>query len=349
MIKANEHIFSSLVDFVKQNGIDIPEGIRYIKTDGEEKRWLKELKVSQKQIILPNLRTVSINFDQKEYFVVVGWDDSESFDEVLDPIFLNAGLVTALLFELEVPIRREVGPYEIADEIQYKYQTCDKEQEYSGHDFSEVSKFFEPILAYQILEESPLNGDDIIQISGFYICENNKKLSLSFSPETIGIFERVFIEGPSSIPYENLLSSLTSVRWKHSFLDIYRCIEQLFPISRLYDLHQSLGISISLLEFSAKIENSIGWRPKEDETLNKLFDELPTEARKLFSEVRYYLDSTKEGELGTWFYKIRNSIVHYRPATQQFELDDENCNKLIRGALLVIEYLYEKYNQKLSS
>ena len=33
--------------------------------------------------------------------------------------------------------------------------------------------------------------------------------------------------------FENLLFSLVSVSWKHSFLDIYRCIERLFSISFL--------------------------------------------------------------------------------------------------------------------
>jgi hypothetical protein len=98
---------------------------------------------------------------------------------------------------------------------------------------------------------------------------------------------------------------------------------------------------------SAEIENSLGWKPKEDETLNKLIEGSPEDARQLFREVKKAIHSQEEGSLGEFFYKIRNSIVHYRPANQEFQLDDENWDKLIRGALLVILYWYQEYDSKL--
>ena len=78
-------------------------------------------------------------------------------------------------------------------------------------------------------------------------------------------FERLFIEGAKNIPFDNLVFSLVSVYWRYSFLDVYRCIERLFSISFLEEIYQDLGIenSLSLLNFSVKIEKYIGWRPEE--------------------------------------------------------------------------------------
>jgi|JI91814CRNA_FD_contig_121_158024_length_7073_multi_2_in_0_out_0_3 hypothetical protein len=348
MIKANLSIFSALITFVEKSKISeaILPGKRFIKTNEEEKRWLKELNCLKQQPILPNLITASIEFDSQEYFVVIGWEKNDvvtfAEQEVITPIELNAGIVTALLFELKVAIRPKVKPYYILDEVLYPIQS-----DYSGHEFEVVSDCFEPLLVYQIVDNSPLKGEKIERLSGFYLSKNCEKLFLKFSQDTLLVYEKLFLEASESVPYENLVLSLTSVYWKYSFLDVYRCIERIFSISRLDELCQKLNIVIPLLQLSAEMENSLGWKPKEDETLNKLIEGSPEEARQLFREVKKAIYSQEEGSLGEFFYKIRNSIVHYRPANQEFKLDDENWDKLIRGALLVILYWYQEYDSKL--
>ncbi|MEQ9235258.1 hypothetical protein [Coleofasciculus sp. E2-BRE-01] len=345
MIEANKYIFDLLIKYVKKSDIStsIEENKRYIKTDCREKEWLKQLKIVENQPILPKLKTASIKFDKIEYFVVVGWDDSVDFEEeIINPISLNAGLFTALIFDLQVSIRRKVSAYEIVEKILYPIEVG--ESTYSGHDFNEISDFFEPIYIYEIPEESPFKDKGIQRISGFYISKNIHQLALPFSNDTMKIFGKIFIEGSESIPYENLLLSLTSVSWKYSFLDVYRCIERIFSIFQLDELCQNLSISIPLVKLSAEIENSLGWKPNEEDTLNKILDDSPEETIEIFKEVKQVIDNTSKGKVGTFFYKIRNSIVHYRPATQESKLDYENWDKLIRGSLLVIMYWYERYN-----
>ncbi len=252
MIEANQYIFNALANFVKESNIDVPvfyEGKRCIQTNQTEKKWLKELANISELPILPNFKTASFKFEGKGYFVVIGWDThTEINQEVIDIIDLNAGIVTALLFELKVPVYQKANPYDIANNIFYQ-----SEQEIIKYEFYQIVKFFEPILVYQIQDESPFIDQDIIDIvklSGFYIIKNSQITSLKFSIPTNYNFEKLFIEGSKNIPYEN--------------------------------------------------------------------------------------------------YKIRNSIVHFRPATEQIKLDDEHWDKLIRASLLVIEYWYKKYNEHLS-
>lgn len=349
MIAANQYIFKVLADFVHNSNADVlidDEQQRCINTDGREKEWLKSLKVTSKQQILPNFRTACFEFECQKYFVTIGWHTGLKTDqEVIQPIELNAGIVTALLFELEVSIDRKANPYAIADEIFYQL-----DQKVIKYNFSTIAKFFEPILVYQIQDYSSFISDNsvnITRLSGFYIIKNRQLVSLKFSTQTLHNFEKLFVEGSENIPYESLLFSLVSVYWKYSFLDVYRCIERLFCVSALEVFHRNLKLSDSLLKFSSDVENYIGWKPKENEALSQLIDSSPDEAIQLFREIKAFIDGTEEGKYGDLIYKIRNSIVHFRPATEELKLDDANWDKLIDSSLLVIEYWYHKYDAQL--
>ncbi|HEY9673685.1 MAG TPA: hypothetical protein V6D11_19750 [Waterburya sp.] len=348
MIDANIHIFKVLADFVQASEIGVPiseENQRCIETSDSDKEWLKNLRILTKQPILPNFKTATFEFGSNKYFVAMGWHTQEISEEVIQFVEPNAGIVTALLFELKVPVSQKASPYNIANEIFYE-----SDQQRIKYDFSLVAKFFEPISVYQIQNDSPfLNQDDIdiIRLSGFYALKNRQLISLNFSALTLSTFEKLFIEGSKNIPCENLLLSLVSVYWKYAFLDVYRCIENLFCISALEDLHKKIKIADSLLKFSSDVENYIGWRPKENEALNKLIDNSPEEAISCFQEIKVFIDNQEKGKYGELIYRIRNSIVHFRPATEEIKLDDENWDKLINSSLLVIDYWYNKYDKQL--
>ncbi|WP_041237854.1 hypothetical protein [Gloeothece citriformis] len=357
MIEANKYIFHQLASFVEKNNTGTPIDIsqkRCIQTDDFEKEWLKKLKVKETQPILPNFKTASFEFDNKEYFVVVGWESepetiNENIAEAIQLIELNAGIVTALLFELKILVRKKSDAYAIINNIFYP-PLEEIIEEIIKVDFRIVVDFFEPIFVYEISIDSPFFNIDqqkILKLSGLYISVNKENSFLNFSEQTSLMFERIFLEGSTTIPYDNIVFSLVAVYWKYCFLDIYRCIERLYPIVILKTLHQNLGIKTSLLEFASNIEQYIGWRPRENEAINQLMDELPEDIVKLFQEIKQFLEQTTEGKLGDFIYKIRNSIVHFRPATQAIELDEENWDKLIRASLLAIEYWYDKYEKDL--
>jgi len=352
MIDANKYIFEVLAAFVQKSevAVSVSNNKRCIETNTKDKEWLQELKIINKQLILPNFQTASFEFNSHKYFVAVGWQSKQTIDsdEVIEFVQLNAGIVTALLFELKIPLSHEANPYHIADKILYddpinsiiKYE-----------DFYLISSFFEPFSVYRIQEDSPFlqkNDIDLIRISGFYALKNSQLIALKFSSKTFDKFENIFFEGSKNIPYENLLFSLVSVSWKYSFLDIYRCIEMLFPLSYLEIFHKELKIEDSLLKFSADVEKYMGWKPKEKDAVNKLIDESPEEARKLLREIKKLLDGTEEGNCGDFVYKIRNSIVHFRPATQSINIEDNNWDMLIRASLYIVEYWYKQYDEQLT-
>ncbi len=354
MIEPNEYIFNSLANFVESRDINVlwfRDGKRCIDTNTDEKEWLQKLKLIHQKQIVPKFKTAFFEFDNKEYFVGIGWEEQLEIDSFeLEKIELNAGIVTALLFELKVPIIRKANPYEIVNEIFYEPQA-----DLTRYKFSQVFKFFEPIIVYQLDDSSPFKSQyesqyetNLIKLFGTYIIKNHQITSLDFSNQTINKFEQIFFAGAENIPYENLTLSLLSTSWQYSFLDVYRCIERIFFIPKLKELHQNLNIQDTLIKFSADIEQYLGWRPKEDEAINKLIDNSPQDIIRILEEVKLHVNGTSDGKCGELIYKIRNSIVHFRPANQQITLDDKHWDKLIRASLLVIEHWYNEYNDQLN-
>lgn len=349
MIEANKYIFEILANFGQKSKEAVPVSDttkRCIETNTEEKEWLKEIKIIKKQLIVPNFQTASFEFNSQKYFVTVGWQIEQIIDNdrVLQFVEPNAGIVTTLLFELKIPLSRKASPLEIADKILYS-----SDNEVIKYNSSLIIDFFEPFSVYRIQEDYPFieNDIDLIRLSGFYALKNSQLITLNFSRKTLDKFEQMFFESSKNIPYENLLFSLFSVSWKYSFLDIYRCIERLFSLSFLEDFHKNLQIADSLLKFSADVETYIGWKPKENEAVNKIIDGSPEEAHRLLQEIKKSIDGTGEGKCGELVYKIRNSIVHFRPATQCINLDDENWDRLIRASLYIVEHWYNQYDEQL--
>lgn len=318
---------------------------------------MKKITIQNTEIILPTFITASFEFEEQKYFVTIGSITQLLTEtEIIQEEELNGGMITALIFELEIPVKQSAKALEIVEEIFYE-----PDENITKYHYSQVSKFFEPIFVYRLQDECPfiesINNTstvNIVRLSGFYLIKHRQIISLRFEKETIFIFERLFLEGAKNIPFDNLVFSLVSVYWRYSFLDVYRCIERLFSISFLEELHQDLRIdnSLSLLQFSAKIEKYIGWRAEESKAINKLIDNSPQDAIDILQEVKSFIDSQQADTLpskpGEVIYKIRNSIVHLRPATESISIDNKHWNKLIRASLLIIEYWYHKYDDQLN-
>jgi hypothetical protein len=348
MKEANIKIFSTLEEFVIENAEDLvlqTNVKRYIRTDASDKQWLKRVNF-EKRYDLNLLRFSTFSFENKSYFLVFGCEKSVNFESILEEENMNAGLFTALISDLEIPVKKDSSSYEIVDEI--LFFSADENANYSGHDFESLEKFFEPILLYRLKDESPFGQEDIFNLAGYFLVKNNAQLPLKFSSLTILQFEKIFIEGVSTLPYENLIYSLTSVHWKYSFLDAYRCLEALFPFLKLDDLHQRLEVSMPLYDFACEVESIISWKPKEDESVQRIINKAPPDSIKLLNEVRELIDGDTKSLGSNFYYKIRNSVVHYRPVTQQPSISDECWDKLIRATLEIIQHWYTSYDSKLS-
>lgn len=342
MIKANQNVFSQIIEYLESKEYSTLQERRYIKTSDREKEWLQQLNINKKLTIHPHLSTATFEFEADTYLLIVGQEFNIVFDEVFENVDINAGIFTALVSELSIGVHIHADAAEIFNNIMFQHT----ETGYAGHDYLELITYFEPITVFKILEDAPLTVDALTRLSGYLLSKNINSLSLPFSPATILKYEKTFLEGSNNIPFENVLVSLVSVQWKFAFLDLYRCLERLYSVIPLDDLHQSLGLGIVLLDFSARIEEKLGWRPKEEDALGKLLIDVPPDILDYFEIVKAKYGHS-ETKIHTWIYILRNSIVHFRPATQSISLSDDDWDIIIQGCLLLVGFWYKKLETKI--
>lgn len=199
MIEANKYIFDTLASFVSESiqGYYIPSNKRCIATDDNEKEWLKKIKILKIKQILPNFKTSLFEYNEVKYFAVVGWNNSTEIEyENFSLIDMNAGIVTALIFELKLTVAQNVDPYLIAEQICYS-----SEETTIKYNYKDILQMFEPLSVFEIQKNSLFNNSindnryidaAIAKISGFFIIRNPQLQFLKFSKETTDYFERVF-------------------------------------------------------------------------------------------------------------------------------------------------------------
>lgn len=220
-IIANRNVFSRLINFAKAAPeiVGDLEGDRYLKTNPDEQKWLLQLKFVRQAPVLPRLSVASFIFEEREFLSVVGDSNDEVFFEGLIPFEMNAGIFTALVSELQITIRSNTSPYDVANRIIGRRVG---EDGYEGHDFDDIKNLFAPVCLLEIQDDFPLKSHELERLAGVYMTASRTGISLPFSADTMVAFQKVFLNGSPQIPFENVLCSMVAVHWQHVFLELYK-------------------------------------------------------------------------------------------------------------------------------
>lgn len=158
-------------------------------------------------------------------------------------------------------------------------------------------------------------------------------------------FAELSLIGSNNISFGLVLSSLLSNSFKHTFLELYRLVERIFPVSYLKDFHEGSKSTLSFIEFSSSLESITSWRPKEDEALNKIFESTQASTKLYFDTFFNSSNEFKTQVQYKFFYKLRNSIVHFRTSHDSIDLTENQWNKLIHATLYLLDEHYSKYHK----
>jgi len=363
-------------------GHNVPEGRKYIATTEQEKVYLKESKITEQARLTPRLSLASCDFRNNRY--IMAWGEEINTDG-LDPDLLisrdeNAALITILLAETSISIKRGVDPLAIFEEI-YNQHT---QPGYRGYDFSDIAKFLEPRSLFKVPKASIFTGADLYQIGCYLIASTDGCINLPFSHFLMAAYQDVIVSTQRKISYENISQSLTCINWKHCYLELYRCVERLFPVSYLSQMKEDLGITKTLLEIASNLENTISWRPKEEEALKRLMDvcdetlknrmksllatsAVPTAKQDLSAPVSEQIEEAPLPDPGnanaadeddpenpmtkkfaSYIYKIRNQIVHFRAAHEKIDISDDLWNTTLALQLNIIQFLYNYFDTEIN-
>lgn len=344
MIDTNVKAFDSISNQLFELADSKTElGKRYITTNEDEKKWLIEVNLLEILNFLPSLRALNLEFNETKYVVVIGANMPNFIEDqsILLEQDLNSGLVTFLISESYLKINTTINILEFEDNIMSQH----KDKDYKGHDYFELLTYLEPIKIFQITENSLLEEAKLDRILVYIYSNNPKHLILEFNTSTLNFFSDISLVGSKNISYNLLLYSLLSTNFKHSFLELYRLVERLFPINYLKDFHEKALTSLNFIEFSSELENITSWRPKEEDALEKIFSIAKTNTKDSFNKFQESNPNFQNQNYYKYFYKLRNSIVHFRTNHEDFELNTNQWNLLIIATLTLIDEQYSYYNK----
>lgn len=369
MIEANQYIFARLKEFIDQQDDDREfqyygaEYPRCIETNKEDKKWLKNLEIIVKKEISSRIRFAFFKYENSFYFVSVGIFSNDVNSDILEEYDRDnlgiPGIITALIYELKIGVNKDSNFLLIYNDIFYPIEPKKIEK----YNCDIVSKFFEPIKIYRMADDCALidhkNFDDdntLFRVSLFFlsilasdnVSGSNSIKVLDFETDTLKSFRRICLEGHISISYENLFYSFVSFSWRHSFLDIYRCIERLFSVPFWLKFYQDIYNNSdtekkSFQDFMASLKENTGWKPIEENALGKLFEELSGSTYEPLKSVR----ENKSEKDFKFIYNLRNSIVHFGPDHKGINLNDQDWNTIIKVCLDIVRELYGKYKDYL--
>lgn len=253
--------------------------------------------------------------------------------------------------------RNDTLPAEYYEENIFSQQD---DRTYNGHSLQDLEKCIEPFSLFEIDQNSLLYCRDHRDV-GQLICTFVPALRVLPLEPLAPSFQDLLIKGGHHLRNENVFNSLTSAHWRHSFLELYRCIEALYSLPRAISLRDKLKIPLSGATVAKACYGELGWKRKEEDSIKRIFQLLPNsiavatkiENVELFIGHNLNFSSDEFGrksyeKLGELVYRIRNSLVHHLELDDEFiPLNDKDWLLILRFLISAIKNIYSTYDSEL--
>jgi hypothetical protein len=318
-------------------------------------RWIKRLthedadlmaksEIQSIKLTLINASAI-ITYKENKYFAVSGFDEPAILPPGLSAVDATPGLFSS--FTLAVKLEPTATAASIRDVVE-GFSSINPD--YQGHDLSIISPLFPPIHFYEI-DNSYVYTNSLERVLGSYLSRGYAVGALRLSPSNRANFALFFEEGPDWVPYVLPLRGLLSFSWAGLFLELYRCIEQLYAVPKIVSLTKIWSSSETIYDISKLLEDVLSWRPREEDSLTILFKELDGDiclavqrafkSNSIKDEIREnYARAAKR------IYALRNSCVHYRPANKIDDLTDAQWNDVVLFMLEATRQLYDQFGAR---
>jgi hypothetical protein len=211
---------------------------------------------------------------------------------------------------------------------------------YDGHDHISVCSLYPKV---QVFSAEDLLLDASFKIF-FLIClSDRRRLDQWIDDQLAKILNIVTELSPALIPFEILCRSILEMDPSALFLALYRCLEALYAHTQTRRLMNALEISKPWAEMAQTLEETLGWFPREEPSLEALLRHAVRE--DLEAIVSALNDAIPDGAKSETYvakrvYQLRNALVHYRPFHQKFSFRDIDWNPLCEGMALLVFHIY---------
>lgn len=341
MIAANKAIFQKFDQYCAARNDPVGNaGLpRWIATTEADRQILINSTLSDHISFTLTRLIARVDHALDSYFCIIGFEYTEATAGLMEAD-TNAGLLTTLLAELGI------SPNASTAEIRDIVEGFDKESDasYDGHDPVAVSSLYPPI---RVFFGNNIAADETWRLF-FQLCIDECRLGESWiDVDFATALQRICELEHLDIPYETLCRSIFDSDRGSMFLALYRCLELLFAYSGTQQIIDAHSLSINWQELATAMEHQLGWYPREEISLEKLLqnaadDDLKAVLNALGENIPEHPEASLHSLAASRIYKMRNALVHYRPAQRRIYFDDVNWNQLCEAIAVVVTHIYSK-------
>lgn len=317
---------------------------RWVYGNPDDTEWLAKCLIKEFIVINNELKVGLIEFDGNNYFFVTGLDNPNHLPIGVSFFPLNPGLFVAIISDLEIPVKSDISDLYIEQNI---LSQSKNDKGYNGHDYNDLIRIFPSISIFKI--DSNYIGDYantksyVRQFFCLYLSCNKKYLPLDFSQNTLQEINKFSCLNSQILNYDNIIQALLSSHYKFTFLDIYRCVELLYQVVYIDEMHQKLTITNSKLDLLENIDNVLKWKPNERNTIQKIFNDTNSVYKTLLVNNIKNITSHKQN-ISDWIYDLRCSIVHLKPNHKHIDLSQTQWDGIIGGLVKILIFWYTRYS-----
>lgn len=347
--RVNREIFARLISYAAESG----RPVSYV----DKARWISKLNDEDSNLFadakcellrLSRSKTVlKIVFDQRVYFSIAG------LTVVDPPAYLAPKEVTPASLSLsiaEMGLKIVADPLAVFDKLEAPVLAGEMG---AAYDAADVRTLFQSIEVFEYLDANENDKDLLYRLAGVCFIRSYGEGPLDLSEKTLQKIEDLFENSQGTFPLKILLQGLMSFSWDGFFLELYRCLENLYPIHRLRSLLPLIPSAESLHQLSEILEDNLSWRPREDESLQRTLAPLPPDllrrAQSCFQCTGISKEDNASTQVAKSIYKLRNSIVHYRESQKVDRSKDLVWDDVIAVMTDMVSFLYTEHHAVLSS
>ena len=282
----------------------------------------------------------SIKHKDDTYFCFSGLAIPEKLPTGLEETELTPGLFSCVVFCAELQANCTAAQARDVLEQQYRGQP-----EYDGHSLDQITPFFPAMQLVKLnCNADVIYTKNIDRVAGIYLALGYTEYPLAIDSELKSRLISFFETGAETIPFNLVVQGLLSYSWQTLFLDLYRCLEQLYTVKKLQALVSKIPHNGSLANLAYILEEELSWRPKEDSALASILASTSNETRrKVLSAFEAETDELTEHsptKCANYIYKLRNSHVHFRPAMKATSRTSQQWNKIILAMCDAVDDIY---------
>ncbi len=188
------------------------------------------------------------------------------------------------------------------------------DESYVGHDIDEIQKWYGKVSFYSI-PPGHIFGEMNNYVIAASLATSAPSLRSNIMPQGIATLIND-LNILNNVDPENLYFALTSVHWKHVFVEVYKCIEAAFFLPWVRSLRRAIGGSVSAIELAQHCKEHLKWREKEINSLEELIALVPDELvfdgalKDINCFHDLFGDKINKLSFARRIYKLRNQVVH---------------------------------------